>query len=98
MDKVRNKNKKNNKSANNGQPNSTSTATDLKFAQINLQHCKKATYSYCRDLTVEQTDFSLIQESWVRGQKIHGFGQLNNRLFYYRTGVRPRVLYTLPRT
>lgn len=65
--------------------------TDLKFAQINLHHCKKATYTYCRDLTKEHTDVSFILEPWIRGIKIHGFGQLHNRLFYSRTGGKPRA-------
>lgn len=51
-----------------------STITDLNIAQINLQHCKKATYTYCRDLTMKHTDITMIQEPWVRGSKIHAFG------------------------
>ncbi len=65
--------------------------TDLKFAQINLQHCKRATYTYCRGLKMRQTDISIIQEPWIRGKRIHGFGQLHNRLFYCRSGIRPRA-------
>lgn len=64
---------------------------DLKFEQINLLHCKKATANYCRDLIQKQTEISLIQEPWIRGNKINGFGQLNNRLFYNRAGKRPRA-------
>lgn len=70
---------------------------DLKFAQINLRHCKKATYTHCHGIRVEQTDVSLIQEPWIRGNKIHGFGQLHNRLLYCKTGVRPRAaIYVTP--
>lgn len=65
--------------------------TDLRFAQINLHHCNKASYTYCRDLKINNTDISLIQEPWIRGNKIHGFGQLHNRLFYCRTGGKPRA-------
>lgn len=67
---------------------SGSVLTDLKFAQMNLLHCKKTTATFCCDLKVNQTDVSLIQEPWVRGSKICGFGQLHNRLFYCRTGIR----------
>lgn len=66
-------------------------STYLKIAQINLLHCKKATFTYCRDLTTEHTYISIIQEPWIRGKKIYGFGQLHNRLFYNRTGTRPRA-------
>ncbi|HEY0221242.1 MAG TPA: hypothetical protein VGC17_00205, partial [Lactovum miscens] len=64
---------------------------DLKFAQINLLHCKKATYTHCLGIKQEQTDISLIQEPWVRGNKIHGFGQLHDRLLYCKTGIKPRA-------
>lgn len=40
---------------------------------------------------MEQTNISFIQEPWVRGNKIHGFGQLHARLFYCRTGAKPRA-------
>lgn len=70
---------------------SGSAKIDLKFAQINLLHCKRATYTYCRGLKMEHTNISLIQEPWVRGNKIHGFGQLHNRLFYCKTGKKPRT-------
>lgn len=70
---------------------SSLVGTDLKMAQIDLQHSKKATYTYCRDLRMSDTHISLLQEPWIRGNEIHGFGQLNNRLFYYRTGIRPRA-------
>ena len=63
----------------------------LKFAQLNLLHCKKATFTFCRDLKEELTDISLIQEPWVKNGKIHGFGQLHDRLFYDRNGGRPRA-------
>lgn len=69
----------------------SSAMTDLKIAQINLLHCKKASYTYCHDFKVEHTDVSLIQEPWIRGNKIHGFGKLHNRLFYCRTGGKPRA-------
>lgn len=79
----------------NGQSNST--LMDLKIAQINLLHCKKATYTHCRSLRVEQTNISLIEEPWVRGNKIHGFGQLHDRLLYCKTGTRPRAaIYVEP--
>lgn len=43
---------------------------------------------------MEQTD---IQEPWIRGNKIHGFGQLHNRLLYCKTGVAPRAaIYVSP--
>lgn len=64
---------------------------DLKVAQINLLHCKKATNALCRDLRVEQTNITIIQEPWIRGNKVHGFGQLHDRLFYHRKGTRPRA-------
>lgn len=38
------------------------------------------------------TNISLIQETWTRGNKIHGFGQ-HNCLFYHRTGGRPRTAF-----
>lgn len=79
---------KNEKRATSGE--SGSTMSDLSFGQINLLHCKKATYTYCCDLKINRTDISLIQEPWIRGSKIHGFGQLHDRLFYCRTG-RPRA-------
>lgn len=53
--------------------------------------------SKCRDLKMKQTNISLIQEPWARGSKIHGFGQLHDRLFYHRTGNRPRTaVYVSP--
>jgi len=75
-----------------------SMLTDLNFAQINLLHCKKATYIHCRDIRVEHTDLSLIQEPWIRGNRIHGFGQIHDRLFYCKNGKRPRAaIYVAPR-
>lgn len=68
---------------------SESVMTDLKFAQINLHHSKKATATFCRDLRMEQTDVSFIQEPWIRGNLVHGFGMLKNRLFYHMTGGKP---------
>lgn len=70
---------------------SNMVSIDLKIAQINLQHCIKATHNYCRDLKMMHTDISLIQEPWIRGSRVHGFGQLHNRLFYNRSGGRPRA-------
>lgn len=67
------------------------TSTSLKVAQINLLHCKKATYTYCRDIRMKQTSITMIQEPWIRGNKVHGFGQMHDRLFYYRKGARPRA-------
>lgn len=69
----------------------TSVLRDLSFAQINLLHCKKATFNLCRELTIKHTDVSLIQEPWIRGNKIHGFGHFEKRLFYNRAGKRPRA-------
>lgn len=80
---------KNINSAVSSQP--STSRTDLTLAQINLLHCKKATYNLCRDLTTKHTGITLIQEPWVRGKKIHGFGQLHNRLFYNRAGSKPRA-------
>lgn len=68
-----------------------SISTDLKFAQINLRHCKKATYTHCRSIRVDRTDITLIQEPWTRGKKIHGFGRLHDRLMYCKNGNRPRA-------
>lgn len=67
------------------------TSTALKIAQINLHHSKKATYTYCRDIKMRHTSITFIQEPWRRGSKIHGFGQLHNRLFYHKKGVCPRA-------
>lgn len=64
---------------------------DLKVAQINLLHCKRATYSYCRDLKMKHTNISIIQEPWIRANKVHGFGQLHDQLFYHRKGKKPRA-------
>lgn len=64
---------------------------DLKVAQINLHHSTKATNAYCRDLRIEQTNISIIQEPWIRGNRVQGFGQLHDRLFYCRKGKRPRA-------
>lgn len=65
--------------------------TDLNFAQINLHHCIKATDNFCRGLKMEHTSVSLILEPWVHGKKVRGFGQLHDRLFYYKMGNRPRA-------
>lgn len=62
--------------------------TDLNFSQINLQHCKKATATFCHDLRTKCTNVSFIQEPWVRRNQIHGFGQLHERLFYCKTKGR----------
>lgn len=35
---------------------------------------------------MEQTNISLIQEPYIRGYRVHGFGQLHDRLFYCRRG------------
>lgn len=76
---------------------SVTSKTVLKIAQINLHHCKKSTFNYCRDLKVEHTDVSFIQEPWVRNGKIHGFGQLHERLFYDRRGGKPTAaIYVSP--
>lgn len=76
---------------------SNATLADLEIAQINLLHCKKATYTHCRGIKVEQTDISLIQETWIRGNKIHGFGQLHDHLLYYKKGRAPRAaIYAAP--
>lgn len=82
-------NKNKNVSAGHYEPDNV--LSDYDFAQINLLHCKKATQNYCDDLMQKQTNISLIQEPWIRGNKVHGFGQLHNRLFYNRAGVRPRA-------
>lgn len=71
--------------------------TDLKFAQINLLHCKRATYTHCSDLKSEQTNISLIQEPWIRGNIFHGFRQLHDRLFYCKLKGKPRAaIYVAP--
>lgn len=81
----------------NGNVQSNSISTDLEFTQINLRHCKKATYTLCRSLRMGRTKISLIQEPWVRGKKIHGFGQLHDRLLYCKTGIIPRAaIYVEP--
>src|ERR1700744_3165222 len=71
--------------------------SDLKFAQINLHRSIKATATFCRGLRMEQTDVCLLQEPLVRDNVINGFGVLKNRLFYHRTGGRPRAaIYVSP--
>lgn len=79
-------------------PQKVDCTSDLKVAQINLLHCKKATHAYCKDLKAEQTDLTFIHEPWTRNNKINGFGQLHQRVFYCKTGCRPRAaLYVSPR-
>lgn len=66
--------------------------SDINVAQINLHHCKKATANFCWDIVnMHNTDISLVQEPWTRGNTIHGFGQLKKRLFYNRAGKRLRA-------
>lgn len=71
---------------------------ELTFAQINLRHHKRATANLCQDLMTTQTDITFIQEPWIRGNKVNGFGLLHKRLFYNRAGIRPRAaLHVSPR-
>lgn len=55
---------------------------DLTFAQINLLH---------RNLMMKQIDTLLIQEPWIKSNKICGFGQLDKRICYNKASKRPRA-------
>lgn len=54
---------------------------EIKFTQINLQHCKAATANICRSIAVGHTNVVLIQEPWVDNQTVKGFGLYRNRIF-----------------
>lgn len=72
-------------------------ARELKFTQINLQHCKAATANLCRDISVEHTNVVIIQEPWVNNSKIMGFGPYRNRVFSVDNGRRTRAaIYVAP--
>ncbi|XP_048511939.1 uncharacterized protein LOC125501084 [Athalia rosae] len=56
------------------------TAVRINFAQINLQHCKAASAIHSRDLAVEHTDISLIQEPWVYKGLVRGLESRNGAI------------------
>ncbi|XP_048514354.1 uncharacterized protein LOC125501755 [Athalia rosae] len=56
------------------------TAGRINVAQINSQHCKAASAVHSRDLAVEHTDISLIQEPWVFKGLVTGLESRNGAI------------------
>lgn len=64
---------------------------DLCISQINLQHCIAASALHSRDLAVEQTDFSLLQEPWCYKGMIKGIDSSMGALIYAKGEPGPRA-------
>lgn len=63
----------------------------VKCSQSNLQHCKAASAILSRDLAVEQTDISLIQEPWIYRGHVKGIDRKLGSLIYDPVEPGPRA-------
>ena len=65
--------------------------SNLKFIQINLQHCKESTAVLCSQLCSMHTCIALIQEPYIYKSKIRGLSVPGAQLLYKVEAMRPRA-------
>jgi ribonuclease HI len=64
--------------------------TELRITQINLHHCKAASYNLTRELCKDKAFVALVQEPWTLGNSIKG--RITGAFLYKYVGMeRPRA-------
>lgn len=77
----------------------TPTTTRLNIIQANLQHSQTATASLRRALEEQPQTIALIQEPWIRNNRICGLGNLGGKLILNTANTdTPRTCIYVPKT
>lgn len=76
----------------------TKRSLKLLVVQINLHHCKAATDDLHVFMSEEGVDIALIQEPWLRGDKIQGLMSKHYQLFYSKNDGKIRSCILIRKT
>ena len=69
---------------------------NFEFIQVNLQHCRAATYLLSTKL--HGNFIGLIQEPWIRNKKVNGLSGTEHTVQYAFSTERPRTCIVVQKT
>ena len=72
-------------------PTLPQVSSSICMVQINLQHCRAAASVLCKQLSEHETVIALVQEPWIRKEKILGLNTKGINLFRGCLSDHPRT-------